>query len=58
VRAYVLEAPLAKPHGNAAREGLGLRYVKTRLEESFPGRWRVASEAVGAMWRTTIEVFA
>jgi hypothetical protein len=38
--------------------GTGLRYVKTRLEESFPGRWMFRSEAVAAGWQTVIEVSA
>jgi LytS/YehU family sensor histidine kinase len=34
--------------------GTGLRYVKARLEESFPGRWTLSQGAVGGGWETII----
>jgi len=34
--------------------GTGLRYVKARLEESFPGRWSLRHEAVADGWQTVI----
>lgn len=34
--------------------GTGLRYVKARLEESFPGRWTLAQGAVEGGWETVI----
>jgi hypothetical protein len=34
--------------------GTGLRYVKARLEESFPGRWTLSQGAVDAGWQTVI----
>jgi len=37
--------------------GTGLRYVKARLEESFPGRWHLEHGAVPGGWQTTIELF-
>jgi hypothetical protein len=42
----------------ARREGTGLRYVKARLEESFPGRWALQGEAIPEGWRTVIEIAA
>jgi LytS/YehU family sensor histidine kinase len=36
--------------------GTGLRYVKARLEESFPGRWMFAHRAVAEGWETVIAV--
>ena len=36
--------------------GTGLRYVKARLEESFPGCWSLRGEPVAEGWRTVIEV--
>jgi hypothetical protein len=36
--------------------GTGLRYVKARLEESFPGRWTLAGVATPQGWETTIEL--
>lgn len=40
----------------ARREGTGLRYIKARLEESFPGRWSLRGEAIPEGWRTVIEI--
>ena len=43
---------------NPAREGpegTGLRYIKARLEESFPGRWTLSGGPVPEGWRTEIE---
>ncbi len=34
--------------------GTGLRYVKARLEESFPGRWTFSQMAVTGGWETII----
>jgi hypothetical protein len=42
--------------GDGQREGTGLRYIKARLEESFPGGWTVQGEPHAAGWRTTIEI--
>ncbi len=36
--------------------GTGLRYVKARLEESFPGRWTFADHPTGTGWETVIEL--
>jgi LytS/YehU family sensor histidine kinase len=54
LRRYVLTTPATKKDRQA--DGLGLKYVKTRLEEMFPGRWRVESVPLGSQWTTTIEV--
>jgi hypothetical protein len=40
----------------ALQEGTGLRYVKSRLEEAFPGRWALQSGPVDGGWSVTIEV--
>ncbi len=48
-------APAADGSGGG-REGTGLRYVKARLEESFPGAWTLAGAAVPEGWETVIEV--
>ncbi len=34
--------------------GTGLRYIKARLEESFPGDWTLAQRAVAEGWETVI----
>ena len=36
--------------------GTGLRYVKARLEESFPGQWSLRGETVAGGWQTVIEI--
>lgn len=41
----------ARPAG-----GTGLRYVKARLEESFPGRWSLRGETAAGGWQTVIEI--
>ena len=46
----------ARPEEETRREGTGLRYVKARLEESFPGRWTMAAGPVEGGWRTVIEL--
>lgn len=46
----------ARPGEEARREGTGLRYIKARLDESFPGRWTMAGGAVEGGWRTVIEL--
>jgi LytS/YehU family sensor histidine kinase len=35
-------------------DGTGLRYVKARLEESFPGHWTFEAAPVGEGWRVRI----
>ena len=46
----------ARPEEETRREGTGLRYVKARLEESFPVRWTMAAGPVEGGWRTVIEL--
>jgi len=53
---YVFDAPLAKRPPRKTTKGIGLRYVRARLEESFPGRWTMSAGPHGDVWRTTIEV--
>lgn len=38
------------------REGTGLRYIRARLEESFPGQWTLHARPVAEGWETIIEV--
>ena len=55
-RRLVLRAPLAgEPRGDG-RDGGGLRYVRARLEEAFPGRWALSSGAEGGAWVTRIDL--
>jgi hypothetical protein len=37
-------------------EGTGLRYVRTRLEEAFPGRWSLDSRQVENGWEVTLDI--
>ena len=47
----------ARPPADALpREGTGLRYVRARLEESFAGRWSLASGPIPGGWRTEIRI--
>ncbi len=57
LRRYVLDAPLT-PGTSTGRnaDGIGLRYIKARLEENYPGCWHLESEAHEQSWTTTIEV--
>lgn len=54
-RRLVLQAPLAG-EARAGGEGGGLRYVRARLEEAFPGRWAMSSRVEGRQWVTRIDV--
>jgi hypothetical protein len=56
VRRYVFDAPVSESANTTNGDGTGLRYVKARLEESYPGQWSLAAARVGTNWRTTIEV--
>ncbi|MEM1216261.1 MAG: histidine kinase [Bacteroidota bacterium] len=38
------------------RGGTGLKYMRARLQESYPGRWALASKATPQGWLTTIVV--
>jgi hypothetical protein len=44
-----------KPVGRPC-EGTGLRYVKTRLEEAFPGAWNLESGPAEGGWNVTIQL--
>jgi LytS/YehU family sensor histidine kinase len=37
-------------------EGTGLRYVRSRLEEAFPGRWSLESRPVADGWEVALEI--
>jgi hypothetical protein len=56
---YVFVSP-GDPHADPTRVpgGTGLRYVKARLEESFPGRWSFRDCQTPAGWKTVIEIRA
>ncbi|WP_412069826.1 histidine kinase [Rubrivirga sp. IMCC43871] len=54
-RRYTLTTPLADAPEVRPERG-GLRYVRARLEESFPGRWALRSDASADAWVTTLEL--
>lgn len=37
-------------------EGTGIRYIRTRLEESYPRRWDMTCGQCDGMWRMIIEI--
>ncbi|MDB5104880.1 MAG: regulator [Fibrobacteres bacterium] len=45
-----------KPGKEKKGEGTGLRYVRTRLEEAFPGRWSLDSRPAPNGWMVTLEI--
>jgi sensor histidine kinase YesM len=38
------------------RKGTGLKYIEARLEESFPGSWKLSCRRVPAGWETVIDI--
>ncbi len=56
---YELRTPLppggVRPVRPAGADGTGLRYVKARLEESFPGAWRLTSAPAEGHWLVGVE---
>ena len=56
---YTFHSPGAvQTDPSRAAGGTGLRYVKARLEESFPGRWSLRSEPAPYGWLTHIDILA
>jgi LytS/YehU family sensor histidine kinase len=57
-RVIELYSPVSQPPAPsvAIAEGTGTRYVKARLEESFPGRWHFETGPVPGGWRARIEI--
>jgi hypothetical protein len=49
-------ARLSDMNGEKLEEGLGLKYVRTRLEESFPGRWTLEYGLRASVWRVRIVI--
>ena len=56
-KAYTFVSPGDPLAPDPHREGgTGLRYVRARLEESFPGRWRFRDGATSSGWESVIEI--
>lgn len=54
---YTFLSPgVIQEHTDRPAGGTGLRYVRARLEESFPGRWTLHGAAADGGWRTVIEI--
>ena len=51
-----LEAILESDSKDKMEEGMGLQYVRARLEEAFTRRWSLEYGVVGAEWITTIQL--
>jgi hypothetical protein len=37
-------------------EGMGFKYIKTRLEESYPGSWNLTYGFIDGLWEVRIEL--
>ncbi|MGD8428100.1 MAG: histidine kinase [Balneolaceae bacterium] len=46
--------PLENKVGN--KDGLGLTYIKSKLQEAFPDRWSLSSDAKNNAWETLITI--
>ncbi|NTX15596.1 histidine kinase [Myxococcus sp. CA051A] len=55
-RRYVFLAPPGTGTRPGGGEGTGSRYLRARLEEAFPGAWRLEDGPTDAGWRTRVEV--
>jgi hypothetical protein len=54
---YTFVAPGLVNHAAAGGQGgIGLRYVRVRLEEGWPGRWHLAQREVPGGWETVIDL--
>ena len=47
---------LAELASEKIEEGLGLRYIRARLEESYPGKWSLGYGLNGALWEVRISI--
>jgi hypothetical protein len=54
---YTFLAPGIVNHASEGRQGgMGLRYVRIRLEEGWPGGWRLSQREVPGGWETVIDI--
>ncbi|MCY1080742.1 sensor histidine kinase [Archangium lansingense] len=55
-RRYIFLAPSGTGTPRGGGEGTGSRYLRARLEEAFPGAWRLEDGPTEAGWMTRVEV--
>jgi Histidine kinase len=55
-RFIFLSPGATRPRDDRSLGGTGLKYVKARLEESFPGQWSFSHGAVADGWETVIDL--
>ena len=54
---YVFFSPgTVRTEATRREGGTGLRYVRARLDESFPGAWKMSQRAIAGGWETVIEL--
>jgi Histidine kinase len=56
-RRYTLEAmgePVRRDHSKTIGDGTGMRYIRSRLEESFAGAWEIHAGPIEGGWKTEI----
>ena len=42
--------------GTKKSSGFGMQYIKSRLEESYAGKWKVESQNNSGHWEVSIEI--
>jgi len=45
-------------HSKIKGDGTGLKYIKSRLQESYPDQWEIKSNSKENGWETIIKIFA
>jgi LytS/YehU family sensor histidine kinase len=55
-KCYQLSTFAKNRKASEKREGTGLKYVKSRLEENYGSRWRLESEPVDFGWKTRVYI--
>lgn len=51
---YTIRSPFKPQNSKTIKEGTGFKYIKARLEESYPGNWRFDSKPKQGEWVTEI----
>lgn len=56
VRFILFNNSVARREKGLMNSGMGLKYVRVRLEESFPGRWTLSSRQAPGGWEVVIDI--